>query len=100
MLFQEYQVPLFGMSLSACREEAVPVSQALCLPVSVAELVQANQLGSVSAVVKIKKVSRLILQFHEFQGAKNKNVFVLTKNPVRQGCCANGKRKATEVGVF
>ncbi|XP_064618289.1 TBC1 domain family member 23-like [Liolophura sinensis] len=43
---REYQVPLFGMSLSACREEAVPVSQALCLPVSVAELVQANQLGS------------------------------------------------------
>lgn len=39
---------LFGSSLVALKEEDMDLSQALCLPVSVPEILQANQLQSVS----------------------------------------------------
>lgn len=39
---------LFGSSLVALKEEDMDLSQALCLPVSVPEILQANQLQQVS----------------------------------------------------
>ncbi|XP_013415519.1 TBC1 domain family member 23 [Lingula anatina] len=45
---RDYQVPLYGSSgMSSHRDDQtdIQVSQALCLPVSVGELLQANQLG-------------------------------------------------------
>jgi hypothetical protein len=36
-------MPLFGQTLAAQKEDSLQVSQALCLPVSVTELLQANQ---------------------------------------------------------
>lgn len=39
---------LFGSSLVALKEEDTDLSQALCLPVSVPEILQANQLQQVS----------------------------------------------------
>lgn len=39
---------LFGSSLVALKEEDNDLSQALCLPVSVPEILQANQLQQVS----------------------------------------------------
>lgn len=39
---------LFGSSLVALKEEDIDLSQALCLPVSVPEILQANQLQQVS----------------------------------------------------
>lgn len=39
---------LFGSSLVALKEEETDLSQALCLPVSVPEILQANQLPQVS----------------------------------------------------
>lgn len=38
---------LFGSSLVALKEEDTDLSQALCLPVSVPEILQANQLQQV-----------------------------------------------------
>lgn len=38
---------LFGSSLVALKEEDIDLSQALCLPVSVPEILQANQLQQV-----------------------------------------------------
>lgn len=38
---------LFGSSLVALKEEDMDLSQALCLPVSVPEILQANQLQQV-----------------------------------------------------
>lgn len=44
-ILKEYQKPMFsGISLE---EKACSIYQALCLPVSVGELLQANQLGTV-----------------------------------------------------
>ncbi|XP_064651134.1 TBC1 domain family member 23-like [Lineus longissimus] len=40
---RDYQMPLFGQTLAAQKEDSAQVSQALCLPVSVSELLQANQ---------------------------------------------------------
>ncbi len=40
---------LFGSSLMALKEEDMDLSQALCLPVSVPEILQANQLQPVSS---------------------------------------------------
>lgn len=39
---------LFGSSLVALKEEDTDLSQAMCLPVSVPEILQANQLQQVS----------------------------------------------------
>lgn len=44
---------LFGSSLVALKEEDMDLSQALCLPVSVPEILQANQLQPVSPHSKI-----------------------------------------------
>lgn len=44
---------LFGSSLVALKEEDMDLSQALCLPVSVPEILQANQLQPVSPNSKI-----------------------------------------------
>jgi len=48
---RDYQMPLFGMSMASQKEEDdEPVSQALCLPVSTAELLQANQMTVADSV--------------------------------------------------
>ena len=52
IFFQDYQAPLFGTSLAAQKQDSEDyVSQALCLPVSVNELLQANQLSGVSHMI-------------------------------------------------
>ncbi|XP_074652451.1 TBC1 domain family member 23-like isoform X2 [Tubulanus polymorphus] len=40
---RDYQQPLFGHSIIGNKDESIQVSQALCLPVSVGELLSANQ---------------------------------------------------------
>lgn len=47
-VLQDYQSPLFGNNLIPGKEGDLQVSQALCLPVSVAELLQNNNLAGVS----------------------------------------------------
>ena len=55
---QHYQSPLFGILKPSGKQEepCLPESQALCLPVSIEELLHANELGAVSTS------SRLILE--------------------------------------
>ena len=58
--FQDYQVPLFDPSLVQVKEEfEVSVTQALCLPVSVTELLQACLPGSVCDI-------NIVLLSHKF----------------------------------
>ncbi len=53
MFFQDYQAPLFGQSLASQKRDIdVVVSQALCLPVSVHELIE-NNLSSVVSLLAI-----------------------------------------------
>ena len=47
-VFLQENQNLFGSSLVALKEEDMDLSQALCLPVSVPEILQANQLQPVS----------------------------------------------------
>ncbi|XP_029647617.1 TBC1 domain family member 23 isoform X2 [Octopus sinensis] len=47
---RDYQSPLFGTSLGTKEDESIQVSQALCLPVSVHELLQPRQAGVTDAV--------------------------------------------------
>lgn len=58
---QHYQSPLFGIHKPSGKAEDVhlPESQALCLPVSIEELLLANELGAVSqhAVIAVNKYS-------------------------------------------
>lgn len=54
-------MPLFGTSvLSNNVECGVQVAEALCLPVSVTELLQANQLGSVRLFIVFRKISNIL----------------------------------------
>lgn len=50
---------LFGSSLVALKEEDTDLSQALCLPVSVPEILQANQLQQVSDTLRGKLLTVL-----------------------------------------
>lgn len=50
---------LFGSSLVALKEEDTDLSQALCLPVSVPEILQANQLQQVSDTFRGKLLTVL-----------------------------------------
>lgn len=50
---------LFGSSLVALKEEDTDLSQALCLPVSVPEILQANQLQQVSDTLSGKLLTVL-----------------------------------------
>lgn len=50
---------LFGSSLVALKEEDTDLSQALCLPVSVPEILQANQLQQVSDTLRGKLLTAL-----------------------------------------
>ncbi|KAI4787591.1 hypothetical protein KUCAC02_036363 [Chaenocephalus aceratus] len=49
---------LFGSSLVALKEEDTDLSQALCLPVSVPEILQANQLQQVPPPHALELISR------------------------------------------
>lgn len=60
-VLQDYQSPLFGNNLIPGKEEDLQVSQALCLPVSVAELLQNNNLAGVSTCFILKTIC-----LHEF----------------------------------
>lgn len=51
---------LFGSSLVALKEEDTDLSQALCLPVSVPEILQANQLQQVSRHVRRERERRSV----------------------------------------
>lgn len=60
-VLQDYQSPLFGNNLIPGKKEDLQVSQALCLPVSVAELLQNNNLAGVSTCFILKTIC-----LHEF----------------------------------
>lgn len=51
-MLQHYQSPLFGIIKNRSKDaddvSSLPESQALCLPVSIEELLHANELGAVS----------------------------------------------------
>lgn len=64
-VLQDYQSPLFGNYLIPGKEEDLQVSQALCLPVSVAELLQNNNLAGVSTCFILKTIC-----LHEFLVSK------------------------------
>lgn len=63
---------LFGSSLVALKEEDMDLSQALCLPVSVPEILQANQLQQVGPI-KLLPADK-VLTYSEFSHINKRRI--------------------------